>query len=64
MAEIRVDAEQVFSKETDGPGSLTIRRAGEQRRINVIDSGNAICAEFWLDPEQTEALLVALQADA
>ncbi len=64
MAEIRVDAEQVFSKETDGRGSLIIRRAGEQRRINVIDSGNTICAEFWLDPEQTEALLKALQADA
>ena len=29
MPEIRVDAEQVFSQETDGPGSLVIRRAGQ-----------------------------------
>ncbi len=64
MAEIRVVAEQVFSKETDGQGSLVIRRAGEQRRIAVIDSGNTIRAEIWLDPVQTEALLKALQADA
>ncbi len=64
MAEIRVVAEQVFSKETDGQGSLVIRRAGEQRRIAVIDSGNTIRAEIWLDPAQTEALLKALQADA
>lgn len=64
MAEIRVDAEQVFSEETDGPGSLIIRRAGQQRRIAVIDSGNAVRAEIFLDPEQTEALLKALQADA
>ena len=64
MAEIRVDAEQVFSQETDGPGSLIIRRAGQQRRIAVIHSGNAVRAEIFLDPEQTEALLKALQADA
>ena len=64
MAETRVVAEQVFSQETDGQGSLVIRRAGEQRRIAVIDSGNTIRAEIWLDPEQTEALLKALQADA
>ena len=64
MAEIRVDAEQVFSQETDGPGSLIIRHAGQQRRIAVIDSGNAVRAEIFLDPEQTEALLKALQADA
>ena len=63
MAEIRVDAEQVFSQETDG-GSLIIRRAGEQRRIAVIDSGNTVRAEIFLDPEQTEALVKALQADA
>ena len=64
MAEIRVDAEQVFSQETLMPGSLIIRRAGQQRRIAVIDSGNAVRAEIFLDPEQTEALLKALQADA
>ena len=64
MAEIRVNAEQVFSNETDGQGSLVIRRAGEQRRIAVIDSGNTIRAEIFLDPEQTEALVKALQADA
>jgi hypothetical protein len=64
MAEFRLVAEQVFSQETDGQGSLIIRRAGQQRRIAVIDSGNAVRAEIFLDPEQTEALVKALQADA
>ena len=65
MAEFRVDAEQVFSQETDGPGSLIIRRAGQQRRIAVFDSGNTIRAEIFLDPEQVrKPLLKALQADA